>query len=200
MNAAVYGFVRTLVLVTLSQVPPSPSPVCLSPPSPFYRVRTSAPVHLMRLLWLKGPRGGGALIWCFLRLCCQEQPLGRTRCSVDAPVRCSVCAFESVGCVNEGVPPAHRAGVCLGLLPECPGLCAVSGQVREAPSPARPGPAAPCGHHACFSTSHRCPCRVSCAQVINFPFPTPPSAEALVAAEELLVALGALQAPQKTER
>uniref|UniRef100_A0A8C8XEJ7 DEAH-box helicase 37 n=1 Tax=Panthera leo TaxID=9689 RepID=A0A8C8XEJ7_PANLE len=37
-------------------------------------------------------------------------------------------------------------------------------------------------------------------KVINFPFPTPPSAEALVAAEELLVALGALQAPQKTER
>lgn len=38
------------------------------------------------------------------------------------------------------------------------------------------------------------------AQVINFPFPTPPSVEALVAAEELLIALGALQAPQKTER
>uniref|UniRef100_A0A8C9J2J2 Activating signal cointegrator 1 complex subunit 3 n=1 Tax=Panthera tigris altaica TaxID=74533 RepID=A0A8C9J2J2_PANTA len=37
-------------------------------------------------------------------------------------------------------------------------------------------------------------------KVINFPFPTSPSAEALVAAEELLVALGALQAPQKTER
>uniref|UniRef100_A0A667H3B6 DEAH-box helicase 37 n=1 Tax=Lynx canadensis TaxID=61383 RepID=A0A667H3B6_LYNCA len=37
-------------------------------------------------------------------------------------------------------------------------------------------------------------------KVINFPFPTPPSAEALVTAEELLVALGALQAPQKTER
>ncbi|XP_039096917.1 probable ATP-dependent RNA helicase DHX37 isoform X2 [Hyaena hyaena] len=36
-------------------------------------------------------------------------------------------------------------------------------------------------------------------KVINFPFPTPPSVEALVAAEELLVALGALQAPQKTE-
>lgn len=38
------------------------------------------------------------------------------------------------------------------------------------------------------------------AQVINFPFPTPPSVEALVAAEELLIALGALQAPQKAER
>uniref|UniRef100_A0A452QI28 DEAH-box helicase 37 n=1 Tax=Ursus americanus TaxID=9643 RepID=A0A452QI28_URSAM len=37
-------------------------------------------------------------------------------------------------------------------------------------------------------------------KVINFPFPTPPSVEALIAAEELLVALGALQAPQKTER
>ncbi|XP_045635001.1 probable ATP-dependent RNA helicase DHX37 isoform X1 [Ursus americanus] len=36
-------------------------------------------------------------------------------------------------------------------------------------------------------------------KVINFPFPTPPSVEALIAAEELLVALGALQAPQKTE-
>ncbi|XP_023576347.1 probable ATP-dependent RNA helicase DHX37 [Octodon degus] len=37
-------------------------------------------------------------------------------------------------------------------------------------------------------------------KVINFPFPTPPSMEALVAAEELLIALGALQAPPKTER
>nr|XP_025872854.1 probable ATP-dependent RNA helicase DHX37 [Vulpes vulpes] len=36
-------------------------------------------------------------------------------------------------------------------------------------------------------------------KVINFPFPTPPSVEALIAAEELLIALGALQAPQKTE-
>ncbi|XP_045881392.1 probable ATP-dependent RNA helicase DHX37 isoform X1 [Meles meles] len=36
-------------------------------------------------------------------------------------------------------------------------------------------------------------------KVINFPFPTPPSVEALVAAEELLIALGALQAPQKAE-
>ncbi|XP_032287366.1 probable ATP-dependent RNA helicase DHX37 isoform X3 [Phoca vitulina] len=36
-------------------------------------------------------------------------------------------------------------------------------------------------------------------KVINFPFPTPPSVEALIAAEELLVALGALEAPQKTE-
>ncbi|XP_070402298.1 probable ATP-dependent RNA helicase DHX37 isoform X2 [Nothobranchius furzeri] len=32
-------------------------------------------------------------------------------------------------------------------------------------------------------------------KVINFPFPTPPSTEALVAAEELLVSLGALQEP-----
>ncbi|XP_060049254.1 probable ATP-dependent RNA helicase DHX37 isoform X2 [Erinaceus europaeus] len=37
-------------------------------------------------------------------------------------------------------------------------------------------------------------------KVINFPFPTPPSVEALVAAEELLIALGALQAPQKSGR
>nr|XP_039328310.1 probable ATP-dependent RNA helicase DHX37 isoform X2 [Saimiri boliviensis boliviensis] len=37
-------------------------------------------------------------------------------------------------------------------------------------------------------------------KVINFPFPTPPSVEALIAAEELLIALGALQAPQKAER
>nr|XP_020041304.1 probable ATP-dependent RNA helicase DHX37 [Castor canadensis] len=37
-------------------------------------------------------------------------------------------------------------------------------------------------------------------KVINFPFPTPPSVEALVAAEELLIALGALQAPQRAER
>lgn len=37
-------------------------------------------------------------------------------------------------------------------------------------------------------------------KVINFPFPTPPSLEALVAAEELLIALGALQAPPKTQR
>ncbi|XP_029777118.1 probable ATP-dependent RNA helicase DHX37 isoform X2 [Suricata suricatta] len=37
-------------------------------------------------------------------------------------------------------------------------------------------------------------------KVVNFPFPTPPSVEALIAAEELLVALGALQAPPKTER
>ncbi|XP_045432080.1 probable ATP-dependent RNA helicase DHX37 isoform X2 [Pipistrellus kuhlii] len=37
-------------------------------------------------------------------------------------------------------------------------------------------------------------------RVVNFPFPTPPPAEALLAAEELLVALGALQAPPKAER
>ncbi|XP_006874585.1 PREDICTED: probable ATP-dependent RNA helicase DHX37 [Chrysochloris asiatica] len=37
-------------------------------------------------------------------------------------------------------------------------------------------------------------------KVVNFPFPTPPSVEALIAAEELLIALGALQAPQKSER
>ncbi|XP_058137205.1 probable ATP-dependent RNA helicase DHX37 [Dasypus novemcinctus] len=37
-------------------------------------------------------------------------------------------------------------------------------------------------------------------KVINFPFPTPPSVEALIAAEELLIALGALQAPPKAER
>ncbi|KAF5927111.1 hypothetical protein HPG69_010613 [Diceros bicornis minor] len=37
-------------------------------------------------------------------------------------------------------------------------------------------------------------------KVINFPFPTPPSVESLIAAEELLIALGALQAPRKAER
>uniref|UniRef100_A0A8C6R3U9 DEAH-box helicase 37 n=1 Tax=Nannospalax galili TaxID=1026970 RepID=A0A8C6R3U9_NANGA len=37
-------------------------------------------------------------------------------------------------------------------------------------------------------------------KVINFPFPTPPSMEALIAAEDLLIALGALQAPPKEER
>ncbi|XP_044296662.1 probable ATP-dependent RNA helicase DHX37 [Varanus komodoensis] len=37
-------------------------------------------------------------------------------------------------------------------------------------------------------------------KVINFPFPTPPSTDALVAAEELLIALGALQEPPKTGR
>ncbi|XP_005329600.2 putative ATP-dependent RNA helicase DHX37 [Ictidomys tridecemlineatus] len=37
-------------------------------------------------------------------------------------------------------------------------------------------------------------------KVINFPFPTPPSMEALVAAEELLIALAALQAPRQAGR
>lgn len=37
-------------------------------------------------------------------------------------------------------------------------------------------------------------------KVVNFPFPTSPSAEALVAAEQLLVSLGALQAPPHTGR
>ncbi|XP_075754590.1 putative ATP-dependent RNA helicase DHX37 isoform X2 [Pelodiscus sinensis] len=37
-------------------------------------------------------------------------------------------------------------------------------------------------------------------KVINFPFPTPPPTEALAAAEELLIALGALQKPPKTGR
>uniref|UniRef100_G1SUG5 DEAH-box helicase 37 n=1 Tax=Oryctolagus cuniculus TaxID=9986 RepID=G1SUG5_RABIT len=41
---------------------------------------------------------------------------------------------------------------------------------------------------------------LSIEKVINFPFPTPPSVEALAAAEELLIALGALQAPPKAER
>ncbi|XP_044050991.1 probable ATP-dependent RNA helicase DHX37 [Siniperca chuatsi] len=35
-------------------------------------------------------------------------------------------------------------------------------------------------------------------KVVNFPFPTSPSAEALVAAEQLLVSLGALQEPPRT--
>uniref|UniRef100_A0A3Q2QW43 RNA helicase n=1 Tax=Fundulus heteroclitus TaxID=8078 RepID=A0A3Q2QW43_FUNHE len=37
-------------------------------------------------------------------------------------------------------------------------------------------------------------------KVVNFPFPTPPSAEALVAAEELLVSLGALEEPPRSGR
>uniref|UniRef100_A0A452H4J1 Uncharacterized protein n=1 Tax=Gopherus agassizii TaxID=38772 RepID=A0A452H4J1_9SAUR len=37
-------------------------------------------------------------------------------------------------------------------------------------------------------------------KVINFPFPTPPRTEALAAAEELLIALGALKEPLKTGR
>ncbi|KAF4798831.1 DEAH-box helicase 37 [Turdus rufiventris] len=37
-------------------------------------------------------------------------------------------------------------------------------------------------------------------KVINFPFPTPPSTEALAAAEELLIALGALKEPPVTGR
>uniref|UniRef100_A0A4W6BZ55 Activating signal cointegrator 1 complex subunit 3 n=1 Tax=Lates calcarifer TaxID=8187 RepID=A0A4W6BZ55_LATCA len=37
-------------------------------------------------------------------------------------------------------------------------------------------------------------------KVVNFPFPTPPSAEALVAAEQLLVSLGALKEPPRTGR
>lgn len=44
------------------------------------------------------------------------------------------------------------------------------------------------------------PAHLPVSQVINFPFPTPPSVEALIAAEELLISLGALQVPQKTER
>ncbi|CAI9590865.1 unnamed protein product [Staurois parvus] len=37
-------------------------------------------------------------------------------------------------------------------------------------------------------------------KVVNFPFPTPPSSDALIAAEELLISLGALQEPPKTGR
>ncbi|KAF3695585.1 putative ATP-dependent RNA helicase DHX37 [Channa argus] len=37
-------------------------------------------------------------------------------------------------------------------------------------------------------------------KVVNFPFPTPPSAEALVAAEQLLISLGALKQPPCTGR
>ncbi|KAF7666197.1 hypothetical protein LDENG_00117240 [Lucifuga dentata] len=37
-------------------------------------------------------------------------------------------------------------------------------------------------------------------KVVNFPFPTSPSAEALVAAEQLLVSLGALEEPPRTGR
>uniref|UniRef100_A0AAV2MNM6 Ubiquitin recognition factor in ER-associated degradation protein 1 n=1 Tax=Knipowitschia caucasica TaxID=637954 RepID=A0AAV2MNM6_KNICA len=35
-------------------------------------------------------------------------------------------------------------------------------------------------------------------KVVNFPFPTPPSTEALIAAEQLLISLGALQEPPRT--
>uniref|UniRef100_A0A3B4B223 Activating signal cointegrator 1 complex subunit 3 n=1 Tax=Periophthalmus magnuspinnatus TaxID=409849 RepID=A0A3B4B223_9GOBI len=35
-------------------------------------------------------------------------------------------------------------------------------------------------------------------KVVNFPFPTPPSTEALMAAEQLLISLGALQEPPRT--
>nr|XP_004611192.1 unnamed protein product [Sorex araneus] len=41
---------------------------------------------------------------------------------------------------------------------------------------------------------------LSIEKVINFPFPTPPSLESLIAAEELLIALGALEAPPSTAR
>ncbi|XP_040272163.1 probable ATP-dependent RNA helicase DHX37 isoform X1 [Bufo bufo] len=37
-------------------------------------------------------------------------------------------------------------------------------------------------------------------KVVNFPFPTPPSTDSLIAAEELLIALGALVEPLKTGR
>ncbi|XP_063820666.1 probable ATP-dependent RNA helicase DHX37 isoform X2 [Pseudophryne corroboree] len=37
-------------------------------------------------------------------------------------------------------------------------------------------------------------------KVVNFPFPTPPSADALIAAEELLISLGALKDPPKIGR
>ncbi|XP_030075313.1 putative ATP-dependent RNA helicase DHX37 [Microcaecilia unicolor] len=37
-------------------------------------------------------------------------------------------------------------------------------------------------------------------KVINFPFPTPPTPDALIAAEELLISLGALQEPPKSGR
>lgn len=74
----------------------------------------------------------------------------------------------------------------------------VSGQVRERCPPARPAVLAPAFLLASLQSS--CPSTSPPAQVINFPFPMPPSVEALVAAEELLIALGALQAPQKTER
>nr|XP_033811331.1 probable ATP-dependent RNA helicase DHX37 [Geotrypetes seraphini]XP_033811332.1 probable ATP-dependent RNA helicase DHX37 [Geotrypetes seraphini] len=37
-------------------------------------------------------------------------------------------------------------------------------------------------------------------KVVNFPFPTPPTTDALIAAEELLISLGALQEPSKSGR
>ncbi|XP_053727943.1 probable ATP-dependent RNA helicase DHX37 [Synchiropus splendidus] len=37
-------------------------------------------------------------------------------------------------------------------------------------------------------------------KVVNFPFPTPPSGEALLAAEQLLISLGALEEPPRTGR
>lgn len=100
-------------------------------------------------------------------------------------------------CEGRG-PPAQRAGACPG--------CCLSARRCEPPQD-RCGSGAPCRRPRRPSRSlrvllrtHCRPSRVSPAQVVNFPFPTPPSVEALVAAEELLVALGALQAPQKTER
>lgn len=37
-------------------------------------------------------------------------------------------------------------------------------------------------------------------KVVNFPFPTPPSSEALISAEQLLISLGALEEPSRRGR
>ena len=40
---------------------------------------------------------------------------------------------------------------------------------------------------------------MSIDKVVNFPFPTPPPAESLVAAEKLLLSLGALEKPNTSQ-
>lgn len=41
--------------------------------------------------------------------------------------------------------------------------------------------------------------QINIDRVINFPFPTPPSAESLKAAEDLLLSLGAVRAPDRIQ-
>lgn len=77
-----------------------------------------------------------------------------------------------------GLQASPGLGECLGCLSEWPGLAFLPPAV----------------------TVLTCHLDTSVSQVVNFPFPTPPSVEALVAAEELLIVLGALQAPKKAMR
>ena len=91
--------------------------------------------------------------------------------------------------------------MCAGPLSECLGHPAPRSEgdgaqgtgISPVPLPGLPGPSS-------GPRLHVTPACLPVFQVINFPFPTPPSIEALIAAEELLIALGALQAPPKTER